>query len=78
MLKSFHILNSTNWWIYSETPTTFFAFSLHEYFGNSYNVLSEFAVSSSHVSDQRITLNVKPKEEWNNLKFSKFLLYFLY
>ena len=77
MLKSFHILNSTNWWIYSETPTTFFAFSLHEYFGNSYNVLSEFAVSSSHVSAKK-TYFTSPKEEWNNLKFAKFLLYFLY
>ena len=31
MLKSFRILISTDWWIYSETPPPFFAFSPDEY-----------------------------------------------
>ena len=31
MPKPFRILNSTDWWTYSENPPSFFAFSLDEY-----------------------------------------------
>ena len=80
MLISFRILNSTDWWIYSETPPPAptkknFAFSRDECRHSFviHNDLLGLVVSSSHISEKHTTLNVKSKEERNKLKFSKFL-----
>ena len=46
-------------------------------FSNSYNYLLELVVLSSYASEKHITRNVKPKEERNSAKFSKFLFMLL-